>query len=300
VGKTTCAAAFSLRLARAPRRRVLLLSADPAHSLADVLDRPLGARPRPVAPGLEACEIDAAAALESWRARYREAVSGLFSRLTRQGMAATYDQRVMEDLVELAPPGIDEILAVLQVARVLGAEEAKGGYETVVIDAAPTGHALRMLAMPELALSWIQAMLAVLLKYREVTGLGALAEELVATSRALRGLGARLRDPRQAAIVVVTRAAELPRLETARLLSRLRRQRVAVSAVVVNALTPSGCRRCRRAAAAERREVGALATLAGAPRMLVATPAVAPPPRGGPSLSRWSRTWKRIERTRTT
>ena len=92
-----------------------------------------------------------------------------------------------------------------------------------MLDTAPTGHALRLLAMPETALDWVQALLAILLKYREVVGLGELAAELVATARRLRALRALLADPARARVVAVTRAAELPRRETERLLARLRR-----------------------------------------------------------------------------
>jgi len=78
----------------------------------------------------------------------------------------------MENLIDLAPPGIDEILAVLSVASALLEPSAPVRYDVVVLDTAPTGHALRMIAMPELALEWIKAVLGVLLKYREVVGLG--------------------------------------------------------------------------------------------------------------------------------
>ena len=67
VGKTTVAAATAVRLARAePSRRVLLLSTDPAHSLADVFGVVAGDRAAPIAGGpgnLDVRELDAAAAL---------------------------------------------------------------------------------------------------------------------------------------------------------------------------------------------------------------------------------------------
>ena len=64
-----------------------------------------------------------------------------------------------------------------------------------------------------------------------------------------------LRDASQTRFLVVTRAAEVPRFETERLLDRLRRLKLAAPAIVVNAMTlaPGRCRRCRAVAAAERR-----------------------------------------------
>jgi arsenite-transporting ATPase len=298
VGKTTGAATFTLAAARRAGTKWLLLSADPAHSLGDVLGRRLGPQRRPLTRTLDACEIDAPAALERWKERYRQGVEALLARLgggREAGAQLAFDQRVMEELVELAPPGIDEILAVLSVARALGEARSREAYDTVVIDAAPTGHALRMLEMPEVALSWIKAMIAVVLKYREVTGLGDLAAELLAQSKALRHLEELMHDRKRMATVVMTRAATLPRRETARLVGELRRARIPVSAVVVNALTPPGCARCRRAAREERRQIRALRREVPAKVPLRGAPAVAPPPRGPRELSRWGETWSTIE-----
>jgi arsenite-transporting ATPase len=296
VGKTTCAAATALRAqARWPSRRWLLLSADPAHSVADVLGRRMGPTPRRIVGALDACEIDAAAAFQEWRERYRRGIEGLFEAVSGSaGATASFDREVMENLVELAPPGIDEILAVLSVASALLEPGAEHRYDGVLIDAAPTGHALRLLAMPELALDWIRALLAVLLKYRGVVGLGDLAEELVRRSRQLRELRALMGDARQAGAVVVMRPEELPRRETERLVRELRRQRIAVRAVFANAVTPPGCARCRRAA---RREAGQLRRLRRglASRVTVVTGrGMAPPPQGARALAEWARTWTRI------
>jgi arsenite-transporting ATPase len=98
-----------------------------------------------------------------------------------------FDRAVVQDLIALAPPGIDELFALVAVTDALTKEGAEGPT-TVVLDTAPTGHALRLLALPEAAREWIQALLAVLLKYRQVVGLGQLAQELVEMSKQLRTL----------------------------------------------------------------------------------------------------------------
>jgi len=158
----------------------------------------------------------------------------------------------------------------------------------VVVDLAPTGHSLRLLELPERALGWVHALLGILLKYRRVIGLGDLASTLTTAARDLRELQALLRDPRRTLFVPVTRAAELPRLETERLLAALRRLGIATAPVLVNALIPPGCARCKRAAAAEDVQVAAL--LRRTPAMLTA-PAVVPSPRGRRALLAFSRTW---------
>jgi arsenite-transporting ATPase len=299
-GKTTCAAVTALALAAgdAGGRRVLLLSADPAHSLADVLGVPLSDDPRPVAggpAGLAAREIDAEAAIARLRRRYREAVDGLFDAVRRGSrFDAAHDRAIVRGLVDLAPPGLDELVAVMSIVEAL---VAPGGtpYDVVVLDAAPTGHALRLLETPAAARAWVRTLLALLLKYRAVAQVGTLGADLVDLSRRLTALEALLRDPARTGFVVVTRAAELPRAETARLLAALRRLRIRATAVLVNAATPPGCARCRRAAAAERRAVAALRRAAArgpAGRVpWVLAPAVAPPPRGVRALRAFGGRW---------
>jgi arsenite-transporting ATPase len=298
VGKTTCAAGVAVALAR--RRagaRVLLLSADPAHSLGDALGVSLGDDERAVAgapPGLRARELDADRALARTRERYRRAVEDTFDGLLRGSrFDVAYDRQALQGLMDLAPPGLDELFAVLSIVEAL--LEREPPFDVVVLDTAPTGHALRLLEMPGTALAWVHALLAILLKYREVVGLGEIAAELVATARRLRELSALLTDPARARVMAVTRAAALPRRETERLLARLGRLRIAVPAVVVNARTTGACRRCRRAARDEGREAAALRRHRGTGRRtwsMISTPALAPPPRGVAGLERWTRAWE--------
>jgi len=283
VGKTTCAAACALHLARGGKR-VLLLSTDPAHSLGDVLDLALSDEPRDVAARLTARELDADRAFAARRERYQRSVDELFDALRGGGrFDATFDRQVVQDLIDLAPPGIDELFALFAVVEAL-----QGGFDTVVVDTAPTGHALRLLEMPEKALGWVHALLGILLKYRRVIGLGDLARTLTTTARQLRELRDLIRDPARALFVPVTRAAALPRMETERLLRALQRLGIATGPVLVNALTPPGCARCQRAAGGEAREVEALRRRTPA---MLAAPAVAPPPRGARQLLAFGRTW---------
>ncbi|MFL6236503.1 MAG: ArsA family ATPase [Thermoanaerobaculia bacterium] len=281
VGKTTCSAAVALALAeRRPEARVLLISTDPAHSVADVLEVPLGddERPVPGAPeGLRARELDAGRAFARWRERYRDKVD-------EAAGALAPDSGGVQDLLDLTPPGIDELIAVSSLLDAVFGDGGEPAYDLVVVDTAPTGHALRLLEMPELALSWDHYLLSLLLKYREAMGLGDLAQELVALSRGLKRLEALLRDPARARFVAVTRAAELPRRETVRLLRSLKELGIAVPAVVVNAVPPADCPRC-----------GKGLHLRGFDRCaIIKAPAEFPPPRGVARLAAWVRSWERF------
>jgi arsenite-transporting ATPase len=354
VGKTTCAATIASWAAAArPGRAVRLVSVDPAHSLGDVLAQPLGDEPRAVtgaAGDLVAREVDAPAA---W-GRLRERLAGDLDRLLgwgdeRSGGAATIDREVLRRLLESTPPGIDELVALVEIAEAAGAvgevapaagaaptsasgpiaesdagELARAGDSPaaplVIVDTAPTGHTLRLLEMPELALSWVQALMAILLDLREAFGLGALAEELVALSRRLRAFQALRGDPGRCRFLLVTRAGELPRRESERLAAALERMGVALAATVQAAAPPRGPSRVDAGAAAAGADAaaGAGASVAppaaatpaagvscvagraaaastgvpGPPLRLLA-PAVYPPPRGVAALRAWGRTWRR-------
>jgi arsenite/tail-anchored protein-transporting ATPase len=299
VGKTSAAAAVALGLAaRRPDSKLLLLSTDPAHSLADVLGVPLGddERPVPGAAGLVARELDAAAAFRVRRERYEKAVDDLFDGLLRGSrFDVAYDREVVRELMDLAPPGLDELFGVLTLIDSLFRAEPPP-YDLVVVDTAPTGHALRLLAMPAGALEWVHALLAILLKYRAVLGLGDLASDLLEVARELRELSAVLRDATRTRVVAVSRPSALPRLETLRLLKGLRQLGISVGGLVVNAVTPPGCTRCLRAAARERREIATLGTAArsalGQRCAMISSPAESPPPGGVEGLRDWLRRWQ--------
>ena len=150
--------------------------------------------------------------------------------------------------------------------------------------------------MPDAAREWVQALLRMLLKYRSLVRPGDLAAELVSLSKSIRELQDLLRRPRNTRFIVVTRAAAAPRIETERLLARLRRLALAAPAIVVNAMTlaPGGCPICRSTAAAERRELGRLTRRRPRARgecAIIQTPLAAPPPRGAAALDRWAKSW---------
>lgn len=291
VGKSTCAAAAALDLAAT--RRVLLLSTDPAHSLGDVFGARFDNQPRrvPGAPaGLFVREIAAAAEMDRFRRKYVDAVDEAFARIAR---TAGGDQAAFRDLIDLAPPGIDEVIAIADVAEAI--TEGKGGYDVLVTDTAPTGHALRLLQTPAVLREWTQALMAILLKYREIVGAGTLAALLVQLSKRLRGLQDILRDPTQARFIIVTRAAALPVAETADLIASLHALGIAVGAVVVNAVGTGDCPRCVRAAAAQAGHIARLrASLRNEGYAIIQTPAEMPPPHGAAALADWGRAWQRI------
>jgi arsenite-transporting ATPase len=293
VGKTTCAAAAAMaEAARWPGRSVLMISTDPAHSLGDVLGATIGDRPARVRggpPNLLVREVDATLVFDRVRGRYAAAIDRLFDRISGGGgFDIGHDRSVMHGLFDLAPPGLDELAAIVEITG----DVSQAGDGLTVIDTAPTGHALRLLEMPALIHDWTKALMSILLKYQPVTGLGELGAQLLNLSKGLGGLRALLTDHARTRFVVVTRAAVLPRAESARLLRSLRRLDISVPLIIVNAVGRGRCARCVKAAADERREIEALARLVGASRTggaLIVAGTRIPPPQSPSALRAWQR-----------
>ena len=137
VGKTSVAAATGLRCAELGYR-TLVLSTDPAHSLADSFDLELGHEPKQVRPNLWGAELDALLELEgNWGAVKRY--------ITQVLQARGLDGVQAEELAIL--PGMDEIFGLVRMKR----HYDEGDFDVLIIDSAPTGTALRLLSLPEVS-----------------------------------------------------------------------------------------------------------------------------------------------------
>jgi arsenite/tail-anchored protein-transporting ATPase len=139
VGKTTVAAATAVRAA-AGGQRTLVMSTDPAHSLADSFDIPLTAHAQEIVPNLWAEQIDAQERLE---ANWRDIQEFVIQFLNWAGV----DTIEAEELSVI--PGLDEIFSLTDVKRHVDS----GRFDLLVIDCAPTAETLRLLSLPE-AMNW--------------------------------------------------------------------------------------------------------------------------------------------------
>ena len=148
VGKTTTAAAAAA-LAAQRGQRVLVASADAAHSLGDVLGEPLGPEPRELAAKLWAVELDARVESARHWGRIQDFAARLFA---HQGM----DAAVAEEMAML--PGAEELTALLA-ARALS---DRGDFDLLILDCAPTDATLRLVTLPEVARSMLRTVLKLL------------------------------------------------------------------------------------------------------------------------------------------
>ena len=238
VGKTTISAATAVACA-AGGARTLLVSTDPAHSIADVLGAPVHGDPTPVdgVAGLWAAQVDARGRFEQSWAHIREYLVGV---LSARGMA----QVQAEELTVL--PGAEEIVALLELRRLA----ASGQFDSIVVDCAPTGETLRLLALPETIGFYAQRLLgapqrvlrSIAASFTGMPGapnatvrdaLGELLSELMA-ARAL------LADPAITGVRLVLTPERMVVAEARRLFTALSLHGFRVEAVTVNRLLPRG------------------------------------------------------------
>jgi len=139
VGKTTVSAATAIKAAELGYS-TLVMSTDPAHSLADAFDMPLGDTPTLVVPNLEAQQIDSQQRLEESWGVVRDHLIDLFDWSGLEGIEA-------EELTVF--PGMDELFSLATVR-----DHARSDvYDLIVVDCAPTAETLRLLSLPEV-MSW--------------------------------------------------------------------------------------------------------------------------------------------------
>ena len=237
VGKTTAAAAYALALAKAnPNKKLLVFSTDPAHSLSDSFGEE-------GLPNLDVMEIDPGKWFEDLKQRYRSWTDELFDSLSGGSrMEIKFDREAMRELVELTPPGIDEIAALGTISDLLDLER----YQTLILDTAPTGHLIRFLELPQVAISWIRTFMKLLLKYRDVMRANQVAEELVALSKSIKKVIALLTDPERCEFVGVAIPERMSLEETVDLAKSLERLKVPFNRLLINGLVPENdCKFCR-------------------------------------------------------
>lgn len=252
VGKTTVACATALeRSRRVPDNTILLVSTDPAHSLSDCLEQPIGSHIRPVDgfPNLSALELDAALRLEAFRRRYHRELEALLERGT------LLNEEEAQELLQDSLSGLDEVAALLEVAAML----RSGRYDLILLDTAPTGHFLRFLELPHLMEGWIETASTMQEKYRYMVSRltrrkirDRVDEMLKQLSSDVRGIGSLFRHDQATGVVVVTIPEPMALEETKRLFEHLHQLHVPVRALVVNRVLRKGdCPLCQGRAAGQ-------------------------------------------------
>ena len=231
----------------------LLVSTDPAPSIADAFGQPNAAWARADIEA-ELDDVHRASSFVRWTRPPRSLVcatriSRASMRCSRRSSDAEWtsraDRAIVRDLLALAPPGVDELFAL----STLGDALFEGRFRRIIVDPAPTGHLLRLLEMPAIALDWSHRIMRLMLKYRDVVGLGETAQELLDFAKRTRSLEALLHDAAQCGLVFVSLDEPLVRTrdDTAGsrgTCARHRRRRNRLESCRTTA-SPSSSNRCR-------------------------------------------------------
>lgn len=244
VGKTSIAAATALRMARCnPDKKVLVFSTDPAHSLSDSFDCPIGDKITLIKDvnNLYGLEIDAGRLLEDLKKEYKADIEEVFDKFLGGGIDIKFDREVMTELISLSPPGLDEIMALKKIMEFV--EDRK--FDFYILDLAATGHLLRFLELPGLVRDWLKTLFRLLLKYKGVVRLTSLAERMVDLSKSVREIQETLMDAKKSEFVIITIPEAMGLAEMERLQVALKELKISCHYVVINmVIPPSECSFC--------------------------------------------------------
>ena len=232
VGKTTISAGLAFhhrQVAKSERWPCARLTLP--HRSTMSLARRLETRCRPVLRDrkLLAMEIDAMAEFQQWTGQMRRQLNDAMTGEQRGiHLDVSLDRKFLLALLDVVPPGVDEIFAIFRIVDLL----QTGGR--VVIDMAPTGHALEVLRTPARMLAWARVLLKTLAAHRTLPIARDVAVEVATLSQNVRELAAILRDRKRCRLAVVTLPEPLPDYETQRLLQGLKELNAPLGAVFVN------------------------------------------------------------------
>ncbi|MDR1742150.1 MAG: ArsA family ATPase [Synergistaceae bacterium] len=248
-GKTTCSAAYAVKLAD-DGFDTLLVSTDPAHSLSDIVGTGLDNTIRPIRERLWGIEIDAAEESKRYIGEIQDKMLAIVSPAIVEEI-----KRQME--IAYTSPGAEEAATfdkfVELMDMVKGADGAKGGrtFDSIVFDTAPTGHTLRLLSLPEILGAWIDSLIAKRRKTLELFGMvGKFEEDMKKRATDDPVIDTLTRRQKQfeksreyltgdmSAFFFVLNAEKMPIMETARAVEMLEKFGITVGGVVVNRVIP--------------------------------------------------------------
>src|SRR5579871_2546495 len=243
VGKTSVAAATGLHLAKMGYR-TLVMSVDPAHSLADAFDLESGlfhgktADPLPVTEHLSIHEVNIQHEIKRY---WREISTYIISILRTTGVTGIE----AEELAIL--PGMEELSAMMYVNQY----RREGRYDVVVLDCAPTAESLRFVSMPT-TLDWYMKHIfpwqrGILKAVRPIANRVSPVElpsdsyfnNIQQLFQRIEGLAEVMEDPQLTSVRLVTNPEKMVLRETQRAFVYFLLHGLSVDKVVVNRVLPA-------------------------------------------------------------
>jgi arsenite-transporting ATPase len=240
VGKTSLSAATAIRAARRGQR-TLVVSTDSAHSLGDALDREIGPEPVEVLPNLQAIEVDVNRELASHWGTIHEYLTRF---MTFRGV----DETVAEEIAIL--PGMEELFSLVRVRSWSDSRR----YDVIVIDCAPTGDTVRMLAVPEVLGFYFSRIFPIQRRVvntvrpvaQRMTDMPIPTDDVFGSVKRIydqmEGMGPLLQDPKRSSIRIVLNPERMVINESQRLYTYLSLFCFPIYAVIANRVLPEEAR----------------------------------------------------------
>src|SRR5256885_777992 len=248
VGKTTISAALSFNTRAKSKLPVEICSVDPAPSLDDIFQAEINDEARPVLgdSSLLASEMDSVRLFRQWVAEVKQTIDDATTgKVSGIHVDLSFERRLFSELLEIVPPGVDEVLAIVHILDLLG-----GSSKRVVIDMAPTGHALDLLRTPQRILAWTRLLLKTLAAHRTLDFARDAGVKVAELGQRVRELLDLLKDPERSCIHTVMLPEPLPDRETERLMHDLGELDLSSNSLFINrvlfAADTEKCQRCRR------------------------------------------------------
>lgn len=246
VGKTSMSAAVATSFADIGQT-TLIISTDPAHSLSDAFGQDFaGGEPVPVLgiDNLYAQEIDP------------DSVKRTFKMMNNMdGMKGMGMEDMglddLNSLFETIPPGFDEAVALVEIVKYIQGDAEYTRFERIVFDTAPTGHTLRLLALPDFLNGFFGKIISmksklggVMNQFKGMFGasdadLNDSVGEMEELKKSMNMVRELFRDEVQTEFVVATIPNMMSIAESMRLVQELRKEKIPVRHMFVNMVQPS-------------------------------------------------------------
>ena len=241
VGKSTIASAYAQLLA-SRRRKTLLVSTDPAHSLGNLFQVEIGGKPTLLYPNLWGIEIDPVQ--ENFH--YINRVKASFKGLVKSTLVEDIERQIE---LSCDSPGVEEAALFDAIVSIILDESSL--YDRIIIDTAPSGHVIRLLSLPEVMSSWLGGMLkrrkTATKNYSQLLGDGEIVDDPIydlLNIRKQRYTAAKniILDKMQTAINFIMLPERLPFMETISGIKMLSHYNIEVHTLFINKVLPENLR----------------------------------------------------------
>jgi arsenite-transporting ATPase len=242
VGKTTCSASFALSEAL-KGKRTLLVSTDPAHSISDIFEKPIGSKIINIDKNLDALEISSEIESKKYMNGVRANLKNVVSPIIIKEINKQIDAAAVS-------PGTEEAALFDKMIEIINEKSLE--YDQIVFDTAPTGHTVRLMSLPELLGAWVKS----LIKKREkalsimqmVQNAGKKNKDEIENDDVIKLLKKRqesmekarqvMIDNKRLSFIFVLNAEKLAIAETVKAIKILDSYKIKVDSLVVNRILP--------------------------------------------------------------